>query len=528
MKRPAIHRAFNAKNNCGEKTWVAAKTDTSSKQQAMGLCRDFHMITRHQSTRINQFFHEPHLVLISLIYLFAHVWILTLGDATYWDDWTYFEAPASWILDDFRQAGSFLNISGGIYVALSSLGMWAYKFAILLVGLAIAVLWAVILERDMGFSKQECFWVVAIASALPLNPARVALINFYYTLCVLFFLIGWLAIEKRRLPAVVFLFFSFSTQSLLVFYFFPFIIFLRKIVLARSVSRNKAYLFLLILLPFIWFALKQIFFRPSEFYEGYNSISFTNLGDIALAQYDVTKEYLSADLGAIIRENPLILAACLLAVFLIVRRAKPTSSTSLKKTGLRLLVGCSMFIFACFPYWSVGQVAVFWEWDSRHQLLMPIGTAIIIFSLLSIINSWARKILLSAVITVSTTATVVNYKDFLADWNKQKLVISTIATSKVAPMCKLFVFKDATSTAIRRKLRFYEWSGLVNQAIPGEYNRLGINENEYADYELGDYDAYFSWFYPHHRFVRHDDIQECYVRLEYAADAINISIDSLK
>jgi hypothetical protein len=76
-----------------------------------------------------------------------------------------------------------------------------------------------------------------------------------------------------------------------------------------------------------------------------------------------------------------------------------------------------------------------------------------------------------------------NYYNFYSDWNKQKNLIAYFGSSPLIKEASLILFKDNSPNAIRRNYRFYEWTGLVNRAFPGENSRLGLNKDEFESYK---------------------------------------------
>jgi len=155
------------------------------------------------------------------IYCLTHFWMLSLGEAVFWDDWAYYGAPASWVLGDFEETGNFLNLSGFNYVIFSQLGAGFSRFLIFLTGLASTAIFFLISEKHLRFTRNEACLLAAIFSALPFNFARVAYINFNAELCFFLFLLGWLLIEKHRLLSSLSFFIAFQAQSLLPFFLLP-------------------------------------------------------------------------------------------------------------------------------------------------------------------------------------------------------------------------------------------------------------------------------------------------------------------
>jgi hypothetical protein len=435
------------------------------------------------------------LLLLLALYSASHAAILSLGNAIYWDDWAYVDAPSRYILSDFEKAGAFFNYAAWVHIFFSSLGPWVYKCVTFVSFYLAGAFFYLVAKRDLLLSRTISFWAAALFLTLPLNIARVASIDVLYTLSVAFFMAGWFFIRNSRLSAIILFSLSFNTQSLLVFYSIPIAFLYFRQSPRLSVGRFLLEYLGLLLLPFIWFALKNIFFKPYGVSAGYNSnYDFNNLWiamEAQLSDLIVYGKSLSAD-------YTLLAAIPLLSLtfwIFFISKGNLNFNIRLGQSVRLFLLGLLTLTLGLFPYWIIGLVPTFVEWTSRHQLLMPFGASICLVSIIGVLGVRIRHVLLSLILSLSVGINNRNYWDFYLDWRKQVKIIEELRSSERARTADLLVFSDDTRNAIGRRYRFYEWSGMIARAFPGENFRFGLNREDEAAYNLGQFDSQFPRFY---------------------------------
>jgi hypothetical protein len=442
------------------------------------------------------------LIPMFFFYILAHGGILSLGNAVYWDDWAYFGANRIDILNDFSQAGSFLNYSAWIHISLlNGVGPWSYKIATFLCFYFSGVFFYWILQRDMHFEKETALIIAILYLIVPLNIARVAAINFIYTLSVFFFMFAWWRMAASKWVPLLFFGLAFNTQSLLVFYALPIsFLYLRENYKHNFVKFIKDK-FEYLLLPFVWFALKLFYFKPYGDYAGYNegyaiSHAMTSIG---MQISDFTK-FVREDFISIKNLGATFIVVMPIYWFLYFK--KYDIKLRFNQFLYMLSFGVIVLILGCFPYWILGITPTFWEWTSRHQLLMPFAFSLILAAVLGITIESMRKLLLSSLFALFISMNVLNYHDFYKDWDKQRQLIQLMSKSELIKNSTLIIFDDKTENAIRRGFRFYEWSGLLNQAYPFSGERLGLPIGQVVAYESGLLDRYLNSYYTSRFYVK--------------------------
>jgi hypothetical protein len=165
-----------------------------------------------------------------------------------------------------------------------------------------------------------------------------------------------------------------------------------------------------------------------------------------------------------------------------------------------IFYGFLAFLIGLMPYWILGHIPTFWEWTSRHQLLMSFGLSIMILGTLGSLRSYFQRIMLSSIISICLIVNWTNYRDFYNDSIKQKELVSFLKESKEVQNSSLIIFDDKSANAIFRSYRFYEWNGLLHLAYPEDFSKFGINLAELNSYDSGSYDMQFKRF---HTTIKH-------------------------
>jgi hypothetical protein len=463
------------------------------------------------------------------LYFIGHGLILSLGNAVFWDDWAYIGAPTDEVLSAFSQSGDFLNFRGWIYILfLNVMPTWVYKVATFGLIFFSGVYLKKIAIRDLHIDEKIAFWIAVLFLTTPLYIARVVCTDFNYTLSVYLFMLGWWWIKSFRYISLFVFAISFNTQSLLMFYALP-VMFLymdqrRKIGFLRFIYENIG----IILLPFLWFFIKINYFPSYGRYANYNKNY--NIENIMPSMKNQWVDFLSylynyiftlTDVG--IRSVIFIFIACLLYGKFRVRYFFISTGGA----AYLFMIGVGSLALGLFPYWILGHVPTFWEWTSRHQVLMPFGVAFILVALAGLFKPWMQGFLLSLSISLGVSINISNLIDLHNDWNKQKAIIKYISNSDIAKNSSLIIFRDNAQNALYREYRFYEWNGLINKALPGEFTRFGIGEASINDYKNGLFDGQITRFYSTRKHIKLSEGYPAIVSISGGDGNISVHVDYL-
>jgi hypothetical protein len=414
---------------------------------------------------------------IIFLYTISHIGLFFAINSYYWDDYTLVGVKDSFIIEIFKQNGTFLNIVGNLHVYLLKLGPWVYKVITFFLFLFSGILLSIILNRHEDLDDEFRFYCVTLFLLLPFFLSRTALILLPYVICYFMFFLAWSLNEKYRLMSLFLFFFSYITPSFILFSAVPFFdLYYRKN--KSNITFKSFFNFSIsnidfILLPFIFFALKLKFFKPFGAYVNYNeNYSFLNL---VLSPFRMFKD-------SILTFYPLISTILILFSLCYLFGIKKSIKINFKNK-IFITVSVVIIIIGCFPYWILGLVPTFTEWSNRHQLLLPLGFSIFISIVLLSFFDTNRKLIFYLIISICIFINLKNYVEFYLDWNKQNQLVQVIKSNPVIKENNYFIIRDNTSNAIDRKYRYYEWNGLFYRSF-GDESRLGINEKDFLTKEV--------------------------------------------
>lgn len=424
-----------------------------------------------------------------LCYAIAHGGIFLLWRAIFWDDWTLWNHSVADVLDTFRQQGSMFDFFGRVHVAMLAAGPWLYRVLTFVLMYGCGLFLYHILGGTRLVRAEDRLLLTILFLTAPFYAERVALIDFPYTVCVFCFFAGWFLLGKNRILALLCFLVSFNTESLLVFYALPMLEYCLRLTRINRLSdlllwglRHLDFLSA----PLVWFAVKIAFFKPYGIYAGYNEqFSAENL--LRAPLYQLRDMALSLPL-------PLVLAGAIIG--LLVARHVPlvqlTVNTRPPERGRYLLIALLALFLGLFPYWILGHVPTFSEWTTRHQLLMPLGTAFLCVSAVAACPDRIQRRLAFVFIGIFLTLDLNNYARLALDWRKEQNIMGFLKQSREAASANLVLFDDNTPNALSRRYRFYEWNGLMKRAYAGDTSRFGIYPDDLERYRSGAFDDDFS------------------------------------
>jgi hypothetical protein len=172
---------------------------------------------------------------------------------------------------------------------------------------------------------------------------------------------------------------------------------------------------------------------------------------------------------------PIVLAAALAALAAYRFGPKESPPPQHGRDGWFLVFGLLAFVAGVFPYLAVGKIPAAAEWDSRHQLLTPLGASFMLVYLARLLLALRQQnavLALVATLFVADNARV--WADFQRDWYKQVAVMENLKAMPEVQQGKRFVFEDRARDldANHRRYRDYEYTGLLQMAF-GERTREG-------------------------------------------------------
>ncbi|CAN5522076.1 hypothetical protein BH10ACT7_BH10ACT7_11410 [soil metagenome] len=492
-------------------------------------------------------------VSIALLALLAWGTILFAPNALFWDDWVLANDDT---IRMTRELG--LPWVGYIDVALFALGPWTFKVVVIASTIVTGCLTYAISGRGLGLGRGERWMLAALVVVLPLMAARVVVSLSLYSWSLALFMVAWYLMVRRSpqdsgrlryIFAALLLFASYTTGSLLPFTILP-VAHLALLGLKRdgSIVRNCIafvwrfwYIFAA---PVVFWVFRTLFLQPTGLYDKYNSVgeltavpSYIKIILVALvigfafvaavllyhaigrvprrrwvrdllvtlalaASTGVlgiylyfTRVTLSPVVGRIVPVTILI-CAIVFAIYALLeaRRARRAESQARSTVPVLLAVGLLVLVLAMLPYLVVGKLPTFADWETRHQLLMPFGVALIIVAAVRAISLlgrplWARAFAGVVVVAMLGTSMFVSLT-LVADWHRQMQVSAALAESDIVRDSSMVVYVDTVRglSYDNRGYAFYEFNGWLITAF-GDQKRLGVEVGSLEDVLGGSLDG---------------------------------------
>lgn len=414
----------------------------------------------------------------------------------YWDDWTLVgRSPAS-LMAGYGELG--MPWIGYFQAALFSLPLPALVGHVIVFGayLLSTLILHDVLRRTPGLSRMDALVAALVFAVLPVNYARIALINLPYGLSLLAFLAAtWLLVRYledggrvRRVASLALYLGSFTTASLLVLYVVPMA--LAAVIVQRSarrslrsfVPRHAEFL----ALPVAFWLVKAILFTPSGAYQGYNALTARGLAGVPQAMLSVPGQVLVEPLyrAATVAGIVGVVVGVGVAAWL-VRRSRVVEPGTVMAAPVLALVGVATLGLGIFAYLAVGRTPEIWDWSSRHQLLVPLGAGLMAAAAIRGAKVARRAgpvfaVALALLVGISIVADARTLVAYQVDWFKQLALIDAVRSIPAMQTARhIRVVDSATAfNTLDRTYRFYEYNALFSEAIGGTGRLASDPSNE--------------------------------------------------
>lgn len=456
--------------------------------------------------------HACDLAILFIVYGLAYG-LMLFNHGIYWDDWVWIDLQPHLIKSSMSQLGyPFL---ADIHLFLQRDGVFAYRMLTFACYLAAAIALYGILTRIPSFSRTQRLFLTLIFAVFPVNGARILIATVHYAIAYAGFFLACYAFVSYRGSrhlmvgiAAWLLFFAsaYLVNSLLVFYGILPIYLLYLGIKEQTSLRGWCTLalssFPFLILPALVFLAKHLWGKPHGLYEGYNTISLSN----SLISWAGIEEATQGTLIEPIRlaftasESEKWLAGIVIAVGLSLtiwawmafrgRSEKEKRKTRLLASSSNVLIAIAMLVLAVFPYLVVGKMPAVYSWETRHQMLVPLGAAWMLVSFSSLVGRITRLPIAPILALACGVFAAGNLRDnvvYIRDAFKQDSLMLALAQNPDlrAGNDKVYLMRDTTTDLSwsGRCMYFYEYAGMFNR-IFHEQSRLPI-----GSCELGAYDA---------------------------------------
>lgn len=399
------------------------------------------------------------------LYVISHGFLLASWNTIYWDDWNVYARGSLAVREFFEECSRCtVPLRGELESILVGPGFWLIRLITFLIFPLIAILFYSCLKRLDWFSAWEISVYTLFVLFLPMYGARIALIDFQYSLSLFLFVLGaWMLLSRNFICRV------FSTVPIFWSLFVPslrfFILCLIVVVLVRTFQQRIVFsleigtqLVVFSSLPIVHQFVVPRVIESLRVTDGYNSIRPLFLARAIL-----------------------VLVVSLLPLFYIFVRDTFIGPAPKKREVVELASGLALIGIGTFPYLAVGHFAELsdWvlpflpnesDWNSRHQLLQPFGFALALVAVSHILGS-RKKQFVRFVLGVSVLLNLATYSGYYLDGLKQNEVISAIANSAADfEGVEAIVVDDQSPrfNARGRHIRSYEWSAMIYRALNKE------------------------------------------------------------
>lgn len=432
-------------------------------------------------------------LVLFIIYFVTNIPLLINFNGIYWDDWVLFGNSIDTLNRMFFEAVGYAGYSASYmhYYMINSLGIYSYRiltFALLFLSgyFVFKILYTIPI-----FSSKDRFFITLFFLIAPLYDAKIAIINFPYTLYSTLFFFAFYILSvafndlklSKRISILVLFFISFLLNALLVFYAIVLVY-----IFYKSYNRQVCFLnsviyciknnFDFILLPIVFFAIKYTLFVPTGLYANYNSIDLSlalNLKQYYLVFID---SFYMPILVSLVGLPCFILIVLFISIFNL-----NISQTDRYKYGgiyLYLLVlGFMIFFSGSFAYIVVSKPPAIYNWASRFQALLPLGFSFILYYGLKILSSilklkiFIEYFLISILIVAFSIYSFRVQYGYNIDWLYQQGIMENFAHSPIVLENDTFAVAVnlGNKLAQKRILNFYELNGLSRRVL-GSDNKL--------------------------------------------------------
>jgi len=480
--------------------------------------------------------------ILFILYSIANIFLLLNTNGIYWDDWTLINNSYKTIASQFCQASYGVGIiTTNIHNTLLHIGngIFIYRLLTFIFYFISTILLFQILKSIKELSKRDTFFITLIFMLAPLNSAKVALIDFFYGLCLMFFFLAFYLLYKNmeknnyilRIIILLLFFASFLTNSLLVFYAIPLMYIFYISYLEEDIDFFiKVKLFLthyldFIILPILFFVIKVIYWKPTGLYSGYNALSLISLLKTPIG---ILASFYTSFIEPINVSFTLLPYFWIIIIIYILVKNYTSFTEELvqnKNDGKFLLLGILFFILGVFAYVAIGKLPNIYNFDSRHQLLVPLGFSFLLYFSIKIIASK---------LDLSTRNSHYIFSIFIIAFLSQniysgyKYKVDEFYQFGIEEQMKLNTLIQNNSTFIvdvrlddvlanHREISFYEHNGRLKKVF-GTDNRLMVNKlediNTYKNYKSYKQYNFSSWQYS----------KPIYLRIEKNTNITNIYI----
>ena len=388
---------------------------------------------------------------------------LLSANSLFWDDWVMFDLQTGKLRESqYHGSGNgpwreFIES----YLLQSSLPV--FRIVSLIAYFFAGYFLFHILKRSKFLHVNQIIAITLIFLVLPVNSARISIVNSKYGIDLFFFYLAWYLYETKshklaKSFAFVFFFLSYSTLPFPTFTLLPILyrVMLKSPKNLREILREFAFATPLMLLPIGYLVLRQIYWPPTGGLSGM---------------------YTPQILGT--ARALLFISICSMPLMLHIASIK---FKNLKKPNLLITSGCFSLSIAAVPYmvgghlvdisdWLITFIPNFSDWSSRHQLTIPLGISLIIAGSMKLERpeklKWNTHPILTTLLAVFVLLNITFAQEYFLDGKKQDSIIAAMADNAGLKNASSILIDDSAVrfNARGRGIRSYEWEAMLEKVF---------------------------------------------------------------
>mgnify|MGYP006080444747 CR=1 FL=1 len=449
-------------------------------------------------------------IIIFVIYSISFSAIL-INSGLFWDGWVINNSSADQLIQMFKDNGNYWY--GYLFAIIKNTGsiILFSRLITFVAYLLVGFMFYQIVKQYIPLLSNYSLILTLYFVTFPVNFARITIMNTPYALCLMMFSVAYMFSLSRNnnslniLIIAFCLFFSLFMSSLL--FLMPILLIHKFIYYGYSIDISGIKSFMasnsiLFLVPLIYIALKLLFLDSSGMYidSNYNQITINRV--FALPFRFIEGLYSSVFLPINMSINySLINSTLVLIMLFILNKLKILKQTSFNELNLSnsdlkklILLSILLIFLGMFAYLLVGKTPSLTNWNSRHQILVPIGASIFVFVFISLILGKIKSGVIKAQLALLPIAIFVVfniniYFSYIIDWYKQESFIENVIINEELMDSNTFIIIDNTKelNALNRSKSFIDYTGIFKKRLITEDKLADENKmldlNEYQKYK---------------------------------------------
>ena len=398
-----------------------------------------------------------------LLYLVSYGFYFLFLNAYFWDDWTInYRMSANEAAEYWKTQLGFFPTNRFVEINLLRRDPIVFHLITLVIFFIIPIVVFHISKSASFFSQKQRFFLALFLLVLPINSARVSMACFRLSYSLLLFLFAWLILVDNRTSRLKFLsvpvfLISFLAQSLIPFFLLPcahttYLAFLKQGSWKNRFVIGRASL---ILMPLFYYGFVWKFDPPSPERTDYFTPSISGslravlVMTIAISIFGFTRWRSHFQKLGWRNQDLLALSLVLLAA----------GSVAYMASGRLLDIS----------EWMLNFVPGSSAWESRHQLLLGLGFALLCTVVVTSLESGIQKLVISFALAACVVLNVSTTSGYYLDSLKQNEFIEAVSKVDGLEMDDSVVIIDHTDwiNARGRDIRSYEWKAMLHKATGG-------------------------------------------------------------